>query len=82
MFSCEDVRAALSNYMDGDVSPDLRRELERHLSECRTCQVLYDTTRKTLHVVTNVGSFEVPEEVSELLVKRIMSKLTTAPPAP
>ena len=79
MFSCEDVRAALSNYMDGDVSPDLRRELERHLSECRTCQVLYDTTRKTLHVVTNVGSFEVPEEVSELLVKRIMSKLTTAP---
>ena len=82
MFSCEDVRAALSNYLDGDVSPDLRRELEGHLSECRTCRVLYDTTRKTLRVVTNVGSFEVPEEVSELLVKRIMSKLTTAPPAP
>ena len=76
MFSCEDVRAALSNYIDGDVSPDLRRELEQHLSDCRTCQVLYDTTRKTLHIVTNVGSFEVPETVSEQLVKRIMSRLT------
>ena len=54
MFNCEDVRAALSNYMDDEVSPDLRRELEHHLSECRTCRVLYDTTRKTLHIVTNV----------------------------
>ena len=82
MFSCEDVRAALSNYIDGDVSPELRRDLEHHFSECRTCQVLYDTTRKTLHIVTNVGSFEVPEAVSEHLVRRIMSKLTLAPPAP
>jgi anti-sigma factor (TIGR02949 family) len=84
VFSCENVRAALSDYVDGDVSPELRRELERHLADCRTCQVLYDTTRKTLHIVTNVGSFEVPEEASERLVKRIMRKLTadgsTPPP--
>ena len=82
MFSCENVRAALSNYMDGEVSADLRRELERHLAECRTCQVLYDTTRKTLRIVTNVGSFEVPEAVSEQLDKRIMSRLTLPPSAP
>lgn len=82
MFSCEDVRAALSDYVDGDVSPELRRELERHLSECRTCQVLYDTTRKTLQIVTSVGSFELPEAASERLVKRIMSKLPATPSGP
>ena len=81
MFSCEDVRAALSDYVDGDVSPDLRRELERHLSECRTCQVLYDTTRKTLQIVTNAGSFEVPEAASERLVTKIMSRLTATRPS-
>jgi anti-sigma factor (TIGR02949 family) len=80
VFSCEDVRAALSDYVDGEVSPELRRELERHLGECRTCQVLYDTTRKTLQIVTNVGSFEVPEAASERLVKRIMSRLTATRP--
>lgn len=80
MFSCDDVRSALSNYIDDDVSPDLRREIERHLAECRTCQVLYDTTRKTLLIVTNAGSFEVPEAVSEQLVERIMKRLTL--PAP
>ena len=80
MFSCEDVRAALGDYIDGDVSPDIRRELERHLAECRTCQVLYDTTRKTLRIVTDMGSFEVPEAVSERLINRIMSGLTALPP--
>ena len=80
MFSCEDVRAALGDYIDGDVSPDTRRELERHLAECRTCQVLYDTTRKTLRIVTDVGSFEVPEAISERLITRIMSGLTASPP--
>jgi len=80
VFSCEDVRAALGDYVDGDVSTDTRRELERHLAECRTCQVLYDTTRKTLRIVTDVGSFEVPEAISERLITRIMSGLTASPP--
>jgi anti-sigma factor RsiW len=71
------LRLALSDYIDGEVSLELRHELERHLAECRTCQVLYDTTRKTLHIVTNAGSFEIPEVVSEQLVKRIMGRLTS-----
>ena len=80
MFSCEDVRAALGDYIDGDVSPNIRGELDRHLAECRTCRVLYDTTRKTLRLVTDIGSFEVPEVVSERLINRIMSGLAASPP--
>jgi anti-sigma factor (TIGR02949 family) len=76
VFNCEEVQSALSNYIDDDVSPELRRDLERHLAECRTCQVLYDTTRKTLQIVTNTGSFEVPEGLSERLVKRMMNALS------
>jgi anti-sigma factor RsiW len=80
VLSCEDVRTALGDYIDGDVLPDIRRELERHLAECRTCQVLYDTTRKTLRIVTDVGSFEISEAISERLLTRIMSGLTASPP--
>lgn len=82
MYSCDDVRAALSNYLDDDVAPDVRRELERHLAECRTCEVLYNTTRKTLRIVTNAGSFDVPEAVSDQLLKRIMDRLPPRPPDP
>jgi predicted anti-sigma-YlaC factor YlaD len=80
VFSCEDVRAALGDNIDGDVSPDLRRELDQHLADCRTCHVLYDTARKTLRIVMDVGSVEVPEAVSERLINRIMSGLTIRPP--
>jgi len=82
VFSCDDVRAALGDYIDGDVAPEVRSELERHLAECRTCQVLYDTTRKTLRIVTDVGSLEVPEAVSERLLRRIMSGLAALPDPP
>ena len=82
MFSCEDVRALLGTDLDSDVSPDLRRQLEQHLAECRTCQVLYNTVRKSLQIVTDVGTLDVPEDVSERLVRRIMSSLTLPPAAP
>ena len=75
MFSCDDLRAALSDYLDSDLPFDIRQHLERHLAECRTCQVLYDTTRKTLRIVTDSGSFDLPEAASERFIKRTMDRL-------
>jgi anti-sigma factor RsiW len=80
VFSCDDLRAALSDYLDEDLPPDLRRDLERHLAECRTCHVLYDSTRKTLSIATDSGSFELTEAVSEQFVKRIMARIAARPP--
>lgn len=75
MFSCEQVRTALSDYLDGELPPDLKEHLERHLLECRTCQVLYDSTRKTLRIVTDSGSFELPESASERFIRRTIERL-------
>lgn len=72
MLSCSDFRTELSSLIDDEVAPEIRRELEHHLAECRTCQVLYDSTRKTLTLVTDAGSFELPQGLSERLVGRIM----------
>jgi len=41
----------------------------------RTCEVLYDSTRKTLRIVTDSGSFEYPEPIAEPLVDKIMSRI-------
>lgn len=75
MFSCEDLRTALSDYLDGDLPPDVRGHLERHLHECRSCYVLYDSTRKTLRIVTDSGSFDLPETASERFIRRTMERL-------
>ena len=52
-----------------------RRELERHLAECRACEALYDSTRKTIRIVTDAGAFALPEEISARLLARIREAL-------
>ena len=41
----------------------------------REGQVLYDSTRKTLRIVTESGSFEYPQPIAESLVSRIMENV-------
>ena len=72
MFTCEALRQALSDLLDGEVDPAVRREVERHLQDCAACRILYDSARKTLAVVSNVGTFDLPGPVSERLVRRIL----------
>ncbi len=80
MLSCADVIVELGNYLDDELAAEIRRELEIHLSECRTCQVLYDSARKTLRIVTDARSFELPESVSSRIVEEVMAKIRR--PAP
>ena len=81
MFSCDDLRSALSDYLDGDLPAEIRVHLEQHLHECRTCYVLYDSTRKTLRIVTDSGSFDLPESASERFVRRTIDRLKGSSPA-
>jgi anti-sigma factor RsiW len=73
VFSCEEFRIELSNLVDGELSPELRRLLEHHLADCGVCRVLYDSTRKTLTILSDAGAFELAPEVSERLAARILA---------
>jgi len=75
MISCDSFLAELGNLLDNQVSPEARQHLEWHLAHCRHCEVLYDSTRKTITIVTESNSFELPESVSESIVNRIMAQL-------
>ncbi len=75
--ACQDVQAEISNYLDDDLSPDIRRALEAHLATCRTCRILIDSMRKTLRIVSESGSVELPLERSSPLVERIMALVRT-----
>jgi len=75
MLSCQDLITELSNLLDDDVAAETRQLLEEHLSHCRTCQVLYDSTGRTVRIVTDVGSFELPESVGARLRQKIMTEI-------
>ncbi len=75
MLDCKEVLAELSNYLDEEVSPGLKAALEEHLNRCYRCSLVYDTTRKTLKIVTEAGPFEVPLEASARLYTRLQALL-------
>jgi len=77
MITCDEFFAEFGDYLENQVSPEIRQELELHLSQCRACQVLYDSSRKTVKIVTESSSFELPQSVSDPIIERVMAKLRT-----
>lgn len=75
MFKCEDVLAELSNYLDDELAAEIRRQVEAHMEHCNTCRAIYDSTRKTLRLVTDSGSFELSEDVSHKIASRIRARI-------
>jgi hypothetical protein len=75
MITCDEFLAEFGDYLENRVSPEVLKELELHLSQCRTCHVLYDSTRQTVKIVTDSGSFELPQNLSESIIDQVMAKL-------
>jgi len=75
MISCGDFLAELANYMDDGVTAQVRVQLENHLSHCVTCQVIVDSTCKTVRIVTESGSFDLPEAALKSISAEIMAKI-------
>jgi len=73
---CKDVLANLACYIDGEGSQELRRALEEHISRCRRCRVVFDSTGKMLKIVTDADPFEVPLSVSARLYSRLEKVLS------
>ena len=77
MITCEEFLAEFGDYLEGQVSPEVRKELELHLPQCRACHVLYDSSLKTIKIVTESSSFDLPESVANPIIDRVMGKLRT-----
>lgn len=75
MISCQDFIDELGSLLDDEIASEIREQLQAHLAHCKTCQVLYDSTRKTLRIVTESGSFEYPEPIAEPLVSTVMDRI-------
>ena len=70
--NCETLLGSLSEYIDGELSPELCREIEKHLAGCENCRVVLNTTRRTIDLVQSpTEAVPVPDDVRERLFKRL-----------
>ena len=72
--NCKQVIREMSNYLDGDLSEDLKQTLETHLKLCHHCHVVFDTTRQTIALYCNGKLFALPEDVRSRLHEAVRRK--------
>lgn len=71
--NCQSLLGSLSEYIDGELPPDLCSEIEKHLAGCENCRVVLNTTKRTIDLVQVPadGEEQLPSDIRERLFKRL-----------
>jgi anti-sigma factor RsiW len=77
--NCKGVIRELSNFIDGDLDPGLKSELEHHLEHCEDCTMIVDQTRKSIEILCDSRPVELPSEVRSRLHLALRQKLGQKP---
>ena len=68
---CYQVRRELSDYLEGDLTPQLRHRIEEHLKGCDHCGAVYDGLRNIVRLLGHEEVIELPQGFSLRLYKRL-----------
>jgi len=71
---CSEFLAILDDVIDQSIAATTRAEIEVHLRKCGHCEVVLDTTRKTIEIYRSHEVYELPPAVSERLHAAIMER--------
>ena len=74
MGKCKDMISGLSDYIDGELDPELCKKLEQHLASCENCRLVVDTMRRTVQLCRDGTCEDLPAELNEKLNEAILKK--------
>jgi len=77
---CKHIWRELSNYLDGEISADVRRDIEAHVAQCRHCAALLDSTHNVIVLIADERRLELPLGFSTRLRKRLERELAVSRP--
>jgi len=72
--SCLEVWKEISNYIDNEVSPEMRARMEAHFKGCAHCTAIVDGTRNVVKLVGDGVEYQVPDGFSKRLYAKIKEK--------
>lgn len=75
MLTCKQFLQELSDYLDDQLDPKLKQELQKHVNECPNCWVVCDTTEKTIKVYKGMEAQPVPGEIQSRLMAALKRKM-------
>jgi len=72
--TCTEFLALLDDLIDDSVTTELRGELQQHLHKCGHCEVVLNTTRKTIQIYRSHEIYDLPPTLRERLHAAIMAR--------
>jgi len=68
---CYRVRRELVNWMEDDLTADLRAQVDLHLQNCQHCTAVYDGARNVVRLLSDEKAFDLPPGISDRLYQRL-----------
>jgi anti-sigma factor RsiW len=65
--TCKQIFLRLSEYLDGDLPPDLCEEIQRHLAVCPACRAFTNTLRATIELCGKLPPVPIPPDLRRKL---------------
>jgi anti-sigma factor RsiW len=78
---CEELLAALNEYVDGEIDPGICEAFEEHLKGCNPCQIVVDNIRQTITLYKEGEPYELPQEFHRQLCSKLREKWKTKFPS-
>jgi mycothiol system anti-sigma-R factor len=76
---CEQALRTLYYFLDGELTPDRRQAIQRHLDECSPCLEAFDFELELKIVVARCCRDQVPEGLRQR-VADVLAKASESPP--
>ena len=73
--TCEEVWREISNYLEGEISGEMRVRMEEHFKGCKHCTAVLDGTRNVVQLVGDARAFELPAGFSNRLYLKLNRRL-------
>lgn len=72
--TCTEFLNLIDDLIDDSVTAELRTEIEQHMHKCGHCEVIFNTTRKTIEIYRSHELYELPTDLRERLHTAIMTR--------
>lgn len=75
--TCDQLLAALNQYVDGELEPGICSPFQEHLKDCNPCRIVVDNIRHTIQLYQAEQPFPLPHDLHNRLVRAMQERWRT-----
>ena len=78
-FDCQEAIHTLYHFLDGELTPDRRQDIQRHLEECSPCLEAFDFEAELKIVIAKKCRDQVPPALRERVARALFEASQLSP---